>query len=452
MKSSNLKTREFKINHISQDKEKGITRLSVNEHLWFEIYLDNDEQFFKHNDYVQVVFDEKNKNVLAVLNKTQKIFYLKQFLNSFKSKTMLYSFSRCLLIFFISYTFCFGMVLAHQWIGYGDLFWGDVYDLIPYLLGFSAVIGVSWFLMSEEKEFKDVLGGVYVAIKWPFICNETLSSFQATNSYFELYDDIYDVEQILTVIKQHSSIEAKDIIENGCKQKDKFDLTEIQREKFKLVHHNGHMNALSLNKINKSQQHTDPLIHLRAKLDNIPIYGYVDEFYNQNKVNMNVIRSSFRDLRGYYFWFMSDDKEHVYLDEDMLIETVYAGEKWKVTLVTCAILLATDAFFSFFCAAGVEDGIFWDQFCYIFLIILAFYFWVTILGWLYFKFFKIENKFQKQKNINAYVAEQLIEMIKLTQIKKLSDLKPYRMKRQNQEDMSRTGFDLKFKAGRFESK
>ena len=74
--------------------------------------------------------------------------------------------------------------------------------------------------------------------------------------------------------------------------------------------------------------------------------------------------------------------------------------------------------------------------------ILAFYLWVAVLSWLYLSFFKIHTKFEKQRNIQAYVVAQLKEMIELPHISKLSALHPYVMKRPNRKGLSRTGFDL----------
>lgn len=451
MKTNFLKIHEFKIQHTSEDKITGITKFSFKKNEWYEVHLNNDEDFLCTNDSVQVIVDELNKNVLAIVNLSRKIFYLSPILNYSTYKSMAYSVVRFFFILFISYSFCFGLVISNQLISFGDIFLGDIYDLMPYLIGISGFIALLWFWMSETKNVDSLLGDVYVLLKWPYISNETLSCFQATNSYFELQDNIYDIEKILPIVNHYPAIEAKEMIERWCKEKDQFDLSEFQREKFKLVRQTGHLNALSLKKIKKSEEHTDPFTHLKAKLDNLPIYGYADEFLSQDKASMTVIRSSFRDKQGFYFWYLNDEKRYLYFDEDMVTDVVYEDESWKVSVVIWIILLSLNGLFSLIVAAS-NDGEFIDQFCFAFLHILAFYLWVALLGWLYFKFYKPENKSQKQQNINAYVADQLKDLIELKDIKKLNELKKYRMKREGNGHFSRTGFDLKMKVGRFEKK
>ncbi|NHB58607.1 hypothetical protein G9F32_11365 [Acinetobacter sp. 194] len=451
MKEYQLKTHIFKLNHVLKDKNSVLTRFGADKNLKYEIYIDNEQKFLCHNDHVQVIYEEHNQKILALLNQTQQLLYLAPVLNASQSKSMGYSIRRFSLICIICFVFCFAMVIASQMIRYSDIFLGDLYDVLPYISLSGGVIALFWFWTTEVKANEHLVQAIYQTLGWPNMKPETLICFQATNSYFELQDHLYDVSAILNVIERFGVEKADDILKSWCEEKDESNLCEAQRNQFKLVEQSGQLNALKLKQIADSEEHTDPFTELKAKVDDIPIYGYVDEFYTQDKSQVSVIRSSFRDHLGYYFWYMYDEKRYLYMDEDAVTVLLDVTPNWKANLYIWSFLIGMNVMFAVIWGV-VDEGEFVDQFAFAFLHILAFYLFVGALGWVYLFFFNAEDKWTRQRNINQYVFHQLNNMIKLPNSMHVDALQSLRLKRRNKDLLSRTGFDLKLKLGRFEYK
>lgn len=438
----NLSSHTSRIKYTSQNKRAGITQIHLKSNRIYQLQLDHDENFFCFKDSVRVIVNEDTQELLAAFNQTRHVLYLKPDSVSATPQQMSYSIKRFLFIVFITSIFCCAMVLSSQLIRYAEFFWGDLYDIMPYILSLTGIIALTWFWTTEKKDHTQRLYAVFDQLGWPKFSSQVMNCFQKTNSSFELCDHIYDVKLIQENLKNKSNLEAKEMIESLCQQKDQFDLSEVERERFKLLRYQGHFNGLNLSQIISDDEDIDPFKYMRGKLDNRPIYGYIDEFHNYNKTTLTVLCSSFRDSKGYYFWYMSDEIRFIYLDEDVVNNIENLTEKWKDKLYHWIFILGFNVCFSFIWAT-ISEGGFMDEFGFVFLHIFAFCVVVAVLDWLYSSFYTLDHKRAKQNNINAYVTDQINVMITFPHIQKLSELKPYRMKRAERDDLSRTGFDLK---------
>lgn len=343
--------------------------------------------------------------------------------------------------FYLEYDYC---ASANQLISYWDIFWGNIQDWLLLILIASIGIGLAIFTVTEKKDHSALLEEVFEQLNFPKITPVQLRHFAHTNSYFELNKIFFDVK-ILMSLHHQSKHDIQAALQQVLKHKNQFGLIQTEAEKYNLFKSQGTLTAIQIEKIPYSAEHSDPLNLVKFNLDKLALYTYVDEFHLKNKTSVTVLYSNLADKQGRYIWALSDQHRYVYLDEDMLWDLVYQINdsllKYRDLSVLALCVIGIMALFWAILFLG--EGGFIDQFMFVFLHLLSLLV-VSIPLFLIYDFIYLKDSYSKhQQNIHAYVAAQLKKLLVLPNQITFKDLAPYRIQRNFENGLSRTGFDLK---------
>lgn len=444
-KRFDLNATQAKIIQRSNNTKQSSLILKLSNQSAFKIDIDDQDRFYQVGDLVRVVHDDQSKHVYAILNYKTKQLYLKDELVNDNSQGLRHSFSRFIYIFLSCFIFILSMIIAHQLISYWDVFWGDIQDWLLLIFIASIGIGLAIFILTENKANSRLLEQVFEQLNLPKITSLQLRHFADTNSYFEINTCFFDVRSLMGRVDQYLQQETHAALLQMLEHKNQFGLTQTEAEKFKLIKSQGALIALQIEKIPYSAEHSDPFKIVKFKLDKLALYTYVDEFHLKNKTTVSVIYSKLADKQGRYIWALSDQNRYVYLDENMVFDLVYQIDDWvlKYRSLSVATLSVISIMAMFWALLFLGEGGVIDQFMFVFLHLLSLVV-VSIPIFLIYQFIYLKNSYSKhQQNINRYVADQLKKILVLPNQITLKDLVKYRIQRNFENGLSRTGFDFK---------
>lgn len=422
---------EGKIHHFQHTDDQKSTDITLHTGKTVHIQRVIAPYFFKKDDHLQCVFDENSQQLYAILNHSQNILYLHADLQQYDLVYLKRPFLKILFATFTFYFFSIISILAMQLIIDADIFYADLVDTLHIFHVPILVIAVICFVTRFKDTHATLAHDVFKLLQLPILEVRHLRRLQACNSYFEKYSDLFDLTKILNSLQVVSVEELQKKLDADFQQIDQFYLSAWQRERFALKKISGVIHSIKQYDVPYSDVDTDPYIEIQAIVNGTPIYGYVDEFHLVNKAKVDVLISSFRDHKGYYFWCLYDQKRFIYLDEDQPVMNV----DWQTILIVYGMVGTLVLVIAFL--LGISDG--WGAFMTCLLLGLVVQILIFIIFYLYLKFFDDEERYAH------WVAQHIQNSMPLEGVADVDDLLLYRIFNQKKQRPSRTGYDLENK-------
>ncbi|WP_287912674.1 hypothetical protein [Acinetobacter sp.] len=391
--------------------------------------------YFKVGDRVRIIFHGKHDEIDAVLKLDNGLLYLNHAIyqvNSKKLSNQLYK------IWFSTFwiILIFGLELGiYQLVMDSTVYYFDIFQYVFGICCLSILLTCFYIVHRLSNPPYQYADQVFKLLQLPRLEQQQLQYFRMTNSYFEVIPDLYFMEFVLNISKKHNLIQSQALLERMCNERNSENLTEFQVLKFKLQAQKGTIGNIQSQKIPLSAKDTDPFFEVRATLNGLPIYGYFDEFYVKNGQNVDVVLTEFPDEKGYYIWYLYDQKRYLYLDEDQ--PTTLSQHHGWTECVIMIIVMAAVLFFIWLFFALIVDFVF---FSYLYFAIML----LVILYQVALVFYK--RKFDTEAKVEFYIYNQITALIKPPKNIYLSDLILYKIDRDEAfETKSRTGYDLTLK-------
>lgn len=422
---------EGSIRHFQHADDQKSTDLSLHTGEKIHVQRAIEPYFFRKDDHLQCVFDENRQQLYAILNHSQNILYLHADLQQYDPVYLKRPFFKILFAIFTFYFFSIISILSMQLIIDADIFYADLVDTLHFFHLPILVIAVICFVTRFKDTHATLAQDVFSLLQLPVLQTRHLTRLQACNSYFEKEKDVFDLTVLMQKLSLSSIDEVQHALDENLQKLDQFHLSAWQRERFALKKISGVIQSIQQHDVPYSDVDTDPYIEIQAIVNGTPIYGYVDEFHLVNKAKVDVLISSFRDDKGYYFWYLYDQKRFIYLDEDQPVMNV----DWQTILIVYGIVGTVVLLIAFF--FGISDG--WEAFMTCLLLGLVVQTLIFIIFYLYLKFFDDEERY------THWVAQYIQKNMSVKGIAQLDDFFLYRIWNQKKQRSSRTGYDLENK-------
>lgn len=423
---------EGKISHFQHTDDQKSVDLSLHNGQKIHVQRAIAAHFFKKGDHLQCVCDENTQQVYAILNHSNHILYLHKDLQKYDLTYLKRPFLKIIFFTLSVYFFVTACIFSMQFIENADIFYADFLDTIQFFHLPILAISVIYFVTRFKDTHEALAQDVFSLLQLPVLQTRHLTRLQACNSYFEKEKDVFDLTVLMQKLSLSSIDEVQHALDENLQKLDQFHLSAWQRERFALKKISGVLHSIKKSDVPYSEVDTDPYIEIRAIVNGTPIYGYVDEFHLVNKANVDVLISSFRDDKGYYFWCLYDQNRYVYLDEDQ--PAVNLG--WKASVVLFGIFTSVITLFAFF--FGISEG--WRSFMMVFLLGWVLLILIYVMGYVYLKLFDDEERY------SLWVAKYIQNHMHIKGIAHLDDFLLYLIFNRKKQRMSRTGYDLENKS------
>ncbi|KAF1017860.1 MAG: hypothetical protein GAK29_04400 [Acinetobacter bereziniae] len=388
--------------------------------------------YFKVGNHVKIVFHGKYDEIDAVLKLDDGLLYLNPEIYQVNSNKLYQQLHKTWFYAFWSVIILVLELVIYQLVMDNTVYYFDIAKYVLVIFTISVLLSIYYLLHRLSHRQYQHAQQVFELLHLPDLEQDQLQYLRMTNSYFEVIPDLYFMEYVLNISKKNNLIQSKALVERMCNQRNSENLTEFQELKFKLQAQKGKIKNIQYKKIPLSAQDTDPFNELTATLNDLPIYGYFDEIYFKNDQDVELVLTQFPDEKGYYIWYLYDQKRYLYLDEDQPT-TLSQYHGWAECIIMI-IVMAAILFFIWLFFALIADFVF---FTYLYFAIML----LVILYQVALVFYK--RKFDTEAKMEFYIYNQITALIKLPRNIHLSDLILYKIDRDEAfETKSRTGYDL----------
>lgn len=390
--------------------------------------------YFKSGDNVKIIFDERLSEVYAVLKIENSLLYLNKEIYSINSKKLNHRLQK---IWFFTSWVIFILVaelIIYQWLVDGTVYYFDIAKYVLVVLIFPIFFSAIFVIDRKISQYFKYSEEVFSKLNLPYLEQEQLQYLRMTNSYFEVIPNLYFMEHVSNIVKKYNSYHIKPLIDQICLKRNRGNLTDFQKLKFKLKLKKGKIQDVNKLQIPKDSIHTDPFLEVTATLNGLPIYGYFDEFDVKNGQIIEVVLSKFADEKGYYIWALYDGERYLYLDEDQPM-TYNQKFGWIEAIIIIIFMGFILLFFWFI--LFVDDNFIFATYLYFAVMLFISSYLIAIV---YFM-----SRFDTESKTGFYVYRQLQNLLKLPQNINLHDLNFCKLDRENKykTEKSRTGYDLK---------
>lgn len=442
MNLSRIRFIKGKISHKLKGEQFHPLEIIINNEK-IKIYA-NEDNLFKMNDDVNVVYDHITRVAYLIVNVRSGVFYLDSDFYNYDSSFIRNKIKKLSFLNITLILLYYLIIAAYQFIDEGTFYYLDVILKSQYfiliLLGLNLIYLIALSIKNYLVGVK--LKHIFKLSDFPDLDKEHLKRLQYRNSYFEKIRNIYHAKIILE-LKNNNSLElVKKQLDEKINKKYETNVTELDAQQFEIEEVIGIIKRVQKIRLKKDQYNTNPFIEVKAMIKDKEVYGYFDEFEIKNGKKVKAVISKNSDLNGFYIWAILCDHHILYLDEDH----PYIGGlnlKFKDNFVLYFIILVSILVLMFIVsiASSYDSGIVFE-FKYFYLLSLMLIIPVSILYWAVF----IYHIFFYDKIDVEYIVEQQLKDLGVYKIfGGHKNLNKYSIYYEFLGRKSRTGYDLKEK-------